>query len=194
MVCWPGPAENGRERTLAHFSREGRMFSTSTLRSYFVIVLALLLALPPLLLIAGKAGKPEDVLAAREAVIRYQLTSSKFALAAGVDTFCVRFIDTAAATRSDPPQELIQRLNDGRHKVRKGSDCDDGRGYGVVVKGSNSPALTLWGEGVSWKSDTSIAITGGYFQASESGSGHVYQLEKRGGKWLVIEERLTWVS
>lgn len=50
------------------------------------------------------------------------------------------------------------------------------------------------GKGVSWKSDTSIAITGGYFDAAESGSGHVYQLEKRGGKWLVIKDRLIWVS
>ena len=169
------------------------MFSTLTLRSYFVIVLALLLALPPLLLIAGKAGTPEDVLAAREAVVRYQLTS-EFAPADGVDTFCVEFIDTTAETRSDPPQELIQRLNDGRHKVRKGSDCDYNSGYGVVVKGSNSPGLVLWVEGVTWKTDTSMAMTGRYFRGAENGSGHVYQLEKRGGKWLVIEERLTWVS
>jgi hypothetical protein len=170
------------------------MFSTLTMRSYFAITLALLLALPPLLLIAGKAGTPEDLLAAREAVVRYQLTSSEFALADGVDTFCVEFIDTAAETRSDPPQELIQRLNDGRHKVRKGSDCDYNGGYGVVVKGSNSPGLALWVEGVTWKTDTSMVITGRYIRGAENGSGHVYQLEKRGGKWLVIEERLTWVS
>jgi len=44
------------------------MFPTSTLRSYFVITLALLLALPPLLLIAGKAVTPEDALVARVAV------------------------------------------------------------------------------------------------------------------------------
>ena len=171
------------------------MFSTLTLRSYFVIALALLLALPPFLLIAGKAGTPEDALAAREAVIRYELTSSEFALAYGVKTFCIEFIDTAAESRSDPPQELIQRLNDGRHKVRKGSDCDYNRGKDdVVVRGSNSPGLWLSVEGASWKSDTSMAITGRYFLGAENGSGHVYQLEKRGGKWLVIKDRLIWVS
>ncbi|MGX4640533.1 hypothetical protein [Massilia sp. SYSU DXS3249] len=174
------------------------MFSTSTLRSYFVLALALVLALPlALLLIAGKAGTPEDALAAREAVIRYQLTNSEPGLADGVDIFCVEIVevaDTAVSPRSDPPQELIQRLNDGRHKVRKGSDCDYNRGNGVVVKGSNNPGLVLRVEGVSWKSDTSVAITGGYYRSSEGSSGHVYHLEKRGGKWLVIEDRLLWLS
>jgi len=76
---------------------------------------------------------------------RYQLTSGEFALADGVDTFCIEFIDTAAATRSDPPQELIQRLNDGRLKVRKGSDCDYNKGNDVViVRGSDSPEAVLW--------------------------------------------------
>lgn len=46
------------------------MFSTSTLRSYFVLALALPLAL---VLIAGKAGTPEDALAAREAVIQVDI-------------------------------------------------------------------------------------------------------------------------
>ena len=174
------------------------MFWTSMLRSYFVLALALLLTLPlALLLIAGKAGTPEDVLAAREALFRYQLTNTESALADGVDTFCVEIIDAAdaaASSRSDPPQELIQRLNDGRHKVRKGSDCDYNGGNGVVVKGSNSPGLVLRVEGVSWKSDTSIAMTGGYYRASEGASGHVYHMEKRDGKWLVIEDRLIWLA
>ena len=73
------------------------------------------------------------------------MTSGEFALADGVDTFCIEFIDTAAATRSDPPQELIQRLNDGRLKVRKGSDCDYNKGNDVViVRGSDSPEAVLW--------------------------------------------------
>lgn len=89
------------------------MFSTSTLRSYFVLALALVLALPlALLLIAGKAGTLEDALAAREAVIRYQLTNSESALADGVDTFCVEIIDvadTAASSRSASGRGAVRR-------------------------------------------------------------------------------------
>ena len=89
---------------------------------------------------------------------------------------------------------MIERLDDRRHKVRKGSDCDYNGGNGVVEKGSNNPALVLRVGEVSWKSGTRVAIAGGYYYASEGASGSVYHLEKRDGKWLVVEDRLIWLS
>jgi hypothetical protein len=174
------------------------MFLTSMQRNFFVLTLALALALPfALLLFAGKAGTPEEALSAREAVFRYQLTHNEFVGKDVVDTFCVEITkasDTFASSRSDPPQEMVERLNDGRHKVRKGSDCDYNKGNGVVEKDSNNPALVLRAGEISWKSGTRVAITGGFYYASESGSGNVYYLEKRDGKWFVIKDKLIWIS
>lgn len=172
------------------------MFSSSMQRHFFVLTLALALALPfVLLLFAGKAGTPEEELSAREAVYRYQLRHDPPAIK--VDTFCLEIMrasDTFASSRSDPPQEMIERLDDGRRKLRKGSDCDYRGGQGVVEKGTNQPALVLRTGEVSWKSGTRVAITGGFYYASEAASGNVYHLEKRDGKWLLINDHPIWIS
>lgn len=173
------------------------MFSTSMQRNFFVLASVLALALPfALLLFAGKAGTPEEELSAREAVFRHQLTHNESAFI-DIDTFCIEITkasDTWASSRSDPPQKMIERLNDGRYRVRKGADCDYNGGNGVVEKGSSKPALVLRAGEISWKSSKRVAITGGYYYASEGASGNVYYLEKRDGKWLVVEDKTIWLS
>lgn len=173
------------------------MSSSSMQRNFFVLASVLALAIPfALLLFAGKAGTPEEELNAREAVFRHQLTHKESAFN-DIDTFCVEITrpsDTWESSRLDPPRRMIERLNDGRYRVRKGSDCEYNDGNGVVEKISRKPALVLRAGGISWKSSTRVAITGGYYYASEGASGNVYHLEKRGGKWLVTEDRLLWLS
>lgn len=174
------------------------MFLTSMQRILFVLTLVLALTLPfALLLFSGKAGTPEEEFTAREAVFRYQLTHNEFMLNDGVDIVCVEITNASgafASSGSDPPRGMIARLNDGRHKVRQGSDCDYNGGNGVVEKGSNNRAFVLRTGEISWKSRTRVAVTGGYYYASEGGSRNVYHLEKRDGKWLVVEDILISIS
>jgi hypothetical protein len=168
------------------------MFLNSMQRNFFVLGFLLLCSA-----CTGKTGTLEDELRATEALIRYQLTHNHAAKNAAVDTFCVEISnvsDRAGSTKADPPAELIERLNDGRRKVRKGSDCDYNGGNGVFEKRSNSPAIVLRVGEISWKSETSMTVTGGYYEASESASGNVYHLEKRDGKWVVTKDELKWIS
>ncbi|PMQ18452.1 hypothetical protein [Janthinobacterium sp. AD80] len=172
--------------------KKGDMFLISIKFNFFVLGVAIVCAA-----CTGKTGTPEDALFAKEALIRYQMTHNYAATKDDVDIFCVEIsnvFDRRSSSKMDPPAILIERLNDGRRKVRKGSDCAYDEDSGVFEKSSNSPALILVVGEHSWDSATSMTITGGYYEGSLSASGSTYQLEKRDDKWEVTKDELGWIS
>jgi hypothetical protein len=78
--------------------------------------------------------------------------------------------------------------------VRKFSDCrikDDGE---VVRKHSGKAGLLFMTASITWLSDTTVTVDGGYYEGNVSSSGNIYTVSKESGVWKVVKDQMTVIS
>jgi len=97
---------------------------------------------------------------------------------------------------SDPDPEFLKRFSNQSTPI---VPCSAGaRGpapaYEAILRTSGAPAIQLSIDAVYFSSDSEVAIEGGYYEASLSGAGWRFELEKKHGKWVIVKHYMMGVS
>lgn len=135
------------------------------------------------------AGTATDTLLVQEAVIRYQM-SERESWKDEVEVFCIKVKGDTG--KEDTAARLVERLADGRHKIRKASACATDKYGRAIAKRSRRPALFLELGKITWQSNTHASVESESYQASRDAASASYRVEKRNGKWVVVEEKIKW--
>lgn len=93
----------------------------------------------------------------------------------------------------DPPDELMKRFAGNQPPVRRRSECR-ATTLGDFDKKTGERGLVFRIRIIEWKSDTEVAVEGGYHEHGLSASGNTYTLKKENGKWKVTDDKMDWIS
>lgn len=142
-------------------------------------------------------GRGVEESLAREAVFRYQFDRNASAIKENAKVYCLAFLTldpTKGLIKIDPDDEFIQRFAGHVPPVKRNSACDINDRVGVIDRTSGGPGLLFDTGAISWISGTEMQVDGGYYEAPLSSSGNSFRLKKVDGKWLVVQERMKWIS
>lgn len=96
---------------------------------------------------------------------------------------------------SDPSSSFILRFRGHKPPVRKASRCRvDDIMVGVTDEHGANKGLVFIAGRIRWLSDTRVKVEGGYYEGGLSASGNVYLVERRHGRWVVIHDKMVWIS
>lgn len=135
------------------------------------------------------ASTAADTLLVQEAVLRYQV-SERESWKDEVEVFCIKVKGDTG--KEDTAARLVERLADGRRKIRKASACGTDKWGRAIEKRSRRPALFLELGKITWHSSTRASVESESHQASRDAAGGSYRVEKRNGKWVVVKEDIQW--
>ena len=94
----------------------------------------------------------------------------------------------------DPSNELISRFRDHKPPVKKVSQCTFSPTEGVRDKNTGEQGLIFGITKVKWISATNVEVEGGYYEAGLSSSGNIYLVVLKNNKWVVVADRMLWIS
>lgn len=107
----------------------------------------------------------------------------------------------------DPTAEFMKRFSNDHPPVRPDSEAEvgrvmvelgEGRGQeprlGVVDRRSGKQGVSFSVGNVRWLGVDKAEVTGSIFVAPLGGMGFLFRVGKRGATWVVLSERMIWVS
>ncbi len=155
-----------------------------------------LIALVVTLVICGCSSNPqvatqlseEDTI--REAVFRYQFDFNASAVGKAANVY---FLSVEGG--NDPSPQLLRQFQGHRPLVKPASASVLEAGTAQVLDGeSGLPGLIFWISEIRWLGGDKVEAEGGYEEASESGAGNVYRLQKEDGRWGVVGAQMIWIK
>lgn len=110
--------------------------------------------------------------------------------AAGIEPF-----GGMADEPSDPKGWFLRRFRGHTPRIKRYSehevrDLSDG----VQDAQTGKPGLVFIVGGIRWIGPNEVEVEGGYYEGGLSASGNIYRLERRSGRWVVVNEFMTWIS
>jgi hypothetical protein len=126
----------------------------------------------------------------REAVFRWQFDHNASGQQKKAQAYFLGVDDKDA----DPTDEFMKRFADHKPPVRKASACSADAGKGVRDKKTGEKGLIFRVRKIEWKSDTEVAVKGGYYEAGLSASSNTYTVKKEKGKWKVTNDKMDSIS
>ena len=126
----------------------------------------------------------------REAVFRYQFEFNASGLGKAAKAY---FLSVEGG--SEPSAELLKQFDGYRPPVKPVSASVLEAGTAQVLdRESGLPGLIFTIREIRWLGDDEVEVEGGYEEASESGSGNIYRLEKGGEHWEVVGAEMLWIK
>jgi hypothetical protein len=122
----------------------------------------------------------------REAVFRYQFQHN----ASGQQ----RKAEVYFLSSKDLSDEFMSRFRDNKPPVKRSSQVTPRKFDGVKDKVSGKSGLIFYVGSIDWVGENEAKVEGGYFEASLSASGNVYELRRESGKWIVVKDEEKWIS
>jgi hypothetical protein len=136
----------------------------------------------------ARESQTDDI---REAVFRWQFEHN----ASGQQQKAkVYFLQIGEKDKGDPSDQFMKRFVQHKPSVRKVSQCAADTRKGVLDKQTGEKGLIFRIAAIEWKSDTEVAVSGGYYEAGLSASGNTYTVKKVDGKWTVTKDEMHWIS
>lgn len=99
--------------------------------------------------------------------------------------------------KSDPPEPVLNRLAASGERVRPASACrieKDGLREWVVERETGARAVILMVQSIQCPDELHCSVSCGYFSQGLSASGNTFEVEKRGGAWMVVRRQMHWIS
>ncbi len=127
----------------------------------------------------------------REAVFRHLFEHNASGQQKAARVFCLQL-----EGKSDPSPELLRRFDGNEPPVKKASLCTFKRGSAKsgVQDETGAPGLIFRIDTIQHTGPAAAVVTGGYFEAGLSASGNVYELAREGGRWIVKNDTMRWIS
>lgn len=92
----------------------------------------------------------------------------------------------------DAPPDLIKRMSNGRAGVKPYSGCDSR--LGVTELATGRPSVVLFVGPIECQAPNKCTAVSAYTEASLSGVAYEYKLERRGGRWNIVDREIGAVS
>ena len=127
-----------------------------------------------------------------EAVFRYQFEHNASS-ATALNRAKYYFIAIGEReTPTDLPAELLVRFSGHSPPVEPASLADTS---GIVRHtGDGGQGIVLRVESIERIDADTVRVRGGYYEANRSASGSTYRVERRDGKWTVVDDVMNWIS
>lgn len=126
----------------------------------------------------------------REAVFRWQFQHNASGQRANAQVYFLGVGEKGG----DPTDEFMKRFADHQPPVRKVSASTADPDTGVRDKKTGEQGLIFRVTSITWKSDTEVDVSGGYYEAGLSASRNAYTLKKESGQWKVTSDKMQWIS
>ena len=148
---------------------------------------------PPITVIPVKAP-PVDAAGVddiREAVFRHLFEHNASGQQKAARVFCLQL-----EGKRDPSPELLRRFEGHEPPVKKASLCafKQGSARSGVQDETGAPGLIFRIDTIQRTGPDAAVVEGGYFEAGLSASGNVYELAREGGRWIVKNDTMRWIS
>ncbi|HEX8139676.1 MAG TPA: hypothetical protein VF544_19100 [Pyrinomonadaceae bacterium] len=131
----------------------------------------------------------EEIDDIREAVFRYQFEHNASAQQRKAKVYFL------SLGKGKAPSDLFMlRFKDHKPPVKAAPllasmKINGARGRGTVVNG-----LIFYVTEIEPVDEDEVEVTGGYYEADLSSSGNRYRVKRKGSRWVVIEDRLLYIS
>lgn len=136
---------------------------------------------------ASRQAREDDI---REAVFRYLFTHNSSGGQSNVGAYYLSLADDA----QDPSGEFMIRFRDEQPPVKKVSSCTYSAADGVRDIATGERGLIFRVTSLRWVSASEAKAEGGYYEGGLSGSGSIFRVGQRNGRWTVLEETPRWIS
>ena len=141
---------------------------------------------------AARKSQEDDI---RQAVFLYQFEHNASGGKNHAHDYFLSIVeDDRDAFGHDLPDPFMARFAGHKPPVRKFSDCRVKNDGEVVRKHSGKPGLLFMTGSITWLSDTTVTVNGGYYEGNVSSSGNVYTVSKENGTWKVVKDQMTVIS
>jgi len=129
----------------------------------------------------------------REAVFRYQMQHIGADMRHKADAYYLSV--TTFWFDWSPSDGFLSRFMNQKPPVMPVSQCTaEADGVKNKTRWWQNEGLILSVGSVKWISDREAEVEGGYFEHGTSASGNIYRVIKRHGRWVVVHDRLIWIS
>lgn len=163
-------------------SRRSRIIRRLVLVVALVSMAVVVTVLPP-------PWQDDDI---REAVFRHLFTHNASGLQAGADAYYL----AVGPFGLDPSDGFLKRFRDHKPPVRRVSECrppaDSNDRPRSVKTGRQGPIFRV--TFVRRVGLREFEVKGGYYEGLLSGSGNTYRVRLVNGRWVVVQDRMDWIS
>ena len=94
----------------------------------------------------------------------------------------------------DPDDDFMKRFSGNTQPVKKASRAGHNSGTVVMDPETGNTGLIFEIHKVTVIDGTHARVDGGYYEAGDSSSGNLYDLEKKDGNWIVVKDVMEWIS
>jgi len=146
------------------------------MRRFVVVTLLLLVTVTACFAVqkSSRAKAEDDI---RDAVFRYQIHHYK------ADVYFLAISDR------DPSSSFMTRFKGCKPPVKKQSESKLDPGRGIKDRRTGARGVVLHSEAVKWLNKNTVEVTGDYFQNMRAGSGWIFRVALKNGRWVVTEAK-----
>ena len=123
-----------------------------------------------------------------EAVFRHQFVRNASSAQQSAGTYFIQIRE------ADPSEAFLLRFSGHTPTVKPASQARLGRHSVVYDPQTHQESLVFEVRVIRWHGKDSAEVEGGYYKANLSSSGNTYRLIRRGTKWKVIKDTMSWIS
>jgi hypothetical protein len=106
-----------------------------------------------------------------------------------------------AVDQGDPKSYFLARFRDtGKiRRVLPKSQCTSGEevereGVKEIVTSKSAVVLGMFTDSIVWKNAAAVEVPATYYSSGLSAAKYIYTVSKKGNRWVVVGERLKWIS
>ncbi len=130
---------------------------------------------------------PADEDDIREAVFRYQFSHNASAQKQNAKVYFL------SLGKGKAPNNLFMlRFKDHKPPVRQVSFLASNKG--MKGKEPGNQGLIFYVTKIEQISEDEVEVSGGYYEGALSSSGNIYRVKRTDNKWIVIEDRMIYIS
>lgn len=89
---------------------------------------------------------------------------------------------------------LLNRFKGCSPPVKPESECDYDTLEQVADRKTGKTGAVFYTGTIWWLSWDTVQVEAGYYEGSVSASGNIYTLKRKNGRWVVVNERMLFIS
>jgi hypothetical protein len=130
----------------------------------------------------------------REAVFRYQFTHNASGQKDRAPVYFLSLDSEGEKEPRDPSPALMARFAQHKPRVEPRSHAKVSFDKGVVHRETGESGLVFRVTAITFVGADAAVVEGGYYEANMSSSGNTYRVERKGGVWVVTDDKMVWIS
>jgi len=142
----------------------------------------------------AQVASQADIEDIREAIFRHQFPKDGGGGQDPLKAYFLSVTDDKTGKSIDPSTAFLKRFAGNQPRVAGDSECKPSAEKGVLDIKTGERGIIFFVGTIRWISETKVEVGGGYYEGNLSASGNTYTLEKKDGKWVVVNDVMHWIS